>query len=307
MLVYYQEQNASGKANDEKAINICRGVFPLTMKIVPEYQVWKGDETKNWNDDSQWRRADNADLNYSATDYDSNEKNTTDNGYVPLDAYTNVIMPTDSKSQLYEATWDKKDGDTKFAWVDDDASGGVASRTADIEFDMLTEKAGNEGLKTMPFRANLCDEIHFMPGATMLHAEMLSYTKAWTDVTVPTYKWTLLSTPLMDVVSGDWYTATSGTQAGKSYFNDITFDAANDSRTNPEVFQRIWNNESSIIAANNRSAAYDVAAWSTAYNDASVRYEPGTGFSLKAFGVAGNNEGRLLFRLPKADAGYDYS
>ena len=139
----------------------------------------------------------------------------------------------------------------------------------------------------------------------MLHAEQLIYNKAWMDVSMPTKEWTLMSLPLKDVVSGDRYTSTTGTQTELPYFKDITFnDQAND-RRNPAVYQRSWDENATIVNSpinnGNGTVGFSTSTpvWSAAYNDASVPYLPGGGYSLSARDVTGGND-TLSFRFPKA-------
>ena len=110
--------------------------------------------------------------------------------------------------------------------------------TENIQYDLMVYEQNNQ-LTTQRYRVNICRDIHFMPGAQLLHAEQLIYNRAWTDVPVPAKQWTLISTPLQGVVAGDWYTTTKGTQANEPYFRDITFNDEND-RLNPAVYQRSW-------------------------------------------------------------------
>lgn len=118
-----------------------------------------------------------------------------------------------------------------------------------------------------------------------------------------------MSLPLRDVVSGDWYTSTTGTQTELPYFKDIT--SGND-RRNPAVYQRSWDENATIVESpinnGNGTVGFNTSTpvWSAAYNDASVPYVAGGGYSLSARDVTGGN-GTLSFRFPKADKQYDYS
>lgn len=306
--------NFAEKGNE--ANNSCWGSFPMEMKVVPKYLVWNGTETDNWNNDGKWKRAKAADLNFNGntyTDYPDNELTDTGNGYVPM-LFSNVVMPKGSKAELYMAgygdggAWQGQDQGTKPDHIGDP--------TQDIQYDLMVYDTDpdthSNDLTTQRFRVNICNDIHFAPGAQMLHAEQLLYNKAWMDVNLPTRQWTLVSTPLKDVVSGDWYTSTTGTQTDLPYFEDITFGQNND-RRNPSVYQRSWDKNATIVSSpinngGNGIVGFDVSTpvWSAAYNDASVAYLPGGGYSLSARDVTGGT-GTLNFRFPKADEKYDIS
>lgn len=302
--------------------NSCWGSFPMTMKVVPEYLVWQGGENDNWNNDSKWKRAKSEDLNFNSTeytDYPADELTETGNGFVPM-LFSNVVMPEDSRVELYMAGYNEGGGnDTSASW--DGANNGrkpehIGDPTENIQYDLMVyddnpDDQYNDDLTTQRYRVNICNDIHFEPGAQMLHAEQLIYNKAWMDVSMPTKEWTLMSLPLRDVVSGDWYTSTTGTQTELPYFKDITFGTGND-RRNPAVYQRSWDENATIVDSpinnGNGTVGFNTSTpvWSAAYNDASVPYVAGGGYSLSARDVTGGN-GTLSFRFPKADTQYDYS
>ena len=293
--------------------NSCWGSFPMTMKVVPEYLVWKGGANDNWNNDANWKRATKADINdNSYTDYAEDELTETGNGFVPM-LFSNVVMPKNSKVELYMAGYSEGGGNA--SWVtSNQRPENIGDPTENIQYDLMVyddnpDDLYNDDLTTQRYRVNICRDIHFEQGAQMLHAEQLIYNKAWMDVSMPTKQWTLVSLPLRDAVSGDWYTSTTGTQTELPYFKDITFGTGND-RRNPAVYQRSWDKNATIVNSpiNNGTVGFSTSTpvWSAAYNDASVPYVAGGGYSLSARDVTGSN-GTLSFRFPKADTKYDYS
>lgn len=280
--------------------NACFGVFTVDMKVVPENLVWSGaDATSNWNNDANWKRADKSALKKAADDsYLTNEANTTEKGFVPM-LFSNVVMPEGSKAELYMAGY----GDGG-AWTNTSRPDYMELPTENIQYDLMAyEKDG--ALTTQRYRVNICRDIHFELGAQMLHAEQLLYNKAWTDVEVTPGQWTAVSTPLQGVVAGDWYAPTTGKQETE-YFKDINFTDGGYSRLNPAVYQRSWSTGANIVEnlqGTNTPVSF-TTEWSSAYNDASVPYVAGGGFSIK--GVL-KDATSLLFRFPKADTSYDVS
>lgn len=283
----------------ETVNNSCWGSFPLTLKVVPENLVWKGTgATSNWNNDANWKRADAKDLKNTDGTYTDNAENTTDKGFVPM-LFSNVIMPKDSKAELYIAGF----GDGGNGWVNTSRPDYMELPTENIQYDLMAyEKDG--ALTTQRYRVNICRDIHFEPGAQMLHAEQLLYNKAWTDVEVTPGQWTAVSTPLQGVVAGDWYAPTTGKQETE-YFKDINFTDGGYSRLNPAVYQRSWSTGASIVENGGGTTPVSFTTeWSSAYNDASVPYVAGGGFSIK--GIL-KDATSLLFRFPKADTSYNVS
>lgn len=269
------------------------------MKVVPENLVWKGTgATSNWNNDANWKRADAKDLKNTDGTYTDNAENTTDKGFVPM-LFSNVIMPKDSKAELYIAGF----GDGGNGWVNTSRPDYMELPTENIQYDLMAyEKDG--ALTTQRYRVNICRDIHFELGAQMLHAEQLLYNKAWTDVEITPGQWTAVSTPLQGVVAGDWYAPTATGRQETEYFKDINFTDGGYNRLNPAVYQRSWSTGATIVEKQtpNTIVSFDTE-WSSAYNDASVPYVAGGGFSIK--GVTSNSS--LLFRFPKADTSYDVS
>lgn len=280
--------------------NACFGRFTVGMKVVPENLVWNGTgATNNWNNDANWKRADAKDLKNTDGTYTDNAENTTDKGFVPM-LFSNVIMPKDSKAELYIAGF----GDGGNGWVNTSRPDYMELPTENIQYDLMAyEKDG--ALTTQRYRVNICRDIHFELGAQMLHAEQLLYNKAWTDVEITPGQWTAVSTPLQGVVAGDWYAPTATGRQETEYFKDINFTDGGYNRLNPAVYQRSWSTGATIVEKQtpNTTVSFDTE-WSSAYNDASVPYVVGGGFSIK--GVL-KDATSLLFRFPKADASYDVS
>lgn len=280
--------------------NACFGVFTVDMKVVPENLVWSGaDATSNWNNDANWKRADKSVLKKAADDsYLTNEANTTEKGFVPM-LFSNVVMPAGSKAELYMAGY----GDGG-AWTNSSRPDYMELPTENIQYDLMAYDSNNT-LTTQRYRVNICRDIHFEPGAQMLHAEQLLYNKAWTDVEVTPGQWTAVSTPLQGVVAGDWYAPTATGRQETEYFKDIEFTDGGYNRLNPAVYQRSWSTGASIVeqGGGTTPVSFDTE-WSSAYNDASVPYVAGGGFSIK--GVL-KDATSLLFRFPKADKSYDVS
>lgn len=278
----------------------CYGKFALRMNVVPEYLVWNGGPTNNWNRDENWLRVNKAETIHAASD-SFLDGNTTDRAFVPM-LFSKVLIPRGQQVQLYRAGW-RTGSDGHYGW-ESQRPEWMQSPTDNIQYDLMAyddpSATAVDKLVTKPYRVALCKEIHFEPGAEMLHAEYLLTERVWTDVEVTGGQWTPVSTPLQGVVAGDWYTQTSGHQQTE-YFQPITFTGEYD-RLKPAVYQRSWNaNAAKIIEKGGGQTPVSFSTvWSSAFNDASVPYTVGSGFSLK-HGVADG----ALFRLPKDDKSYD--
>lgn len=299
--VHFEEHGENGT----NVSNACFGVFTVDMKVVPENLVWSGaDATSNWNNDANWKRANATDLKNTDGTYTTNEANTTANGFVPM-LFSNVIMPKGSKAELYMAGY--SDGG---AWTNTSRPSYMELPTENIQYDLMAYYS-NDALTTQRYRVNICRDIHFEPGAQMLHAEQLLYNKAWTDVEITPGQWTAVSTPLQGVVAGDWYAPTATGRQETEYFKDITFNTTDYNRLNPAVYQRSWSTGANIVedGGGTTPVSFDTE-WSSAYNDAGVPYVVGGGFSVKGIlnqGQQPSSTEKLLFRFPKADTEYKIS
>lgn len=302
--IHYQEIMQRGA----QASTACYGSLSIPMMIVPKYLVWQGkDGTANWNNDENWKRADKDELKKTPNDsYETNTQNTTNNGFVPM-LFSNVVMPANSQVHLYMAGYDKGEGENdEWYWNNTEEFArpeGMEAPTENIAYDLMAyEKTtgGTTTLTTERYRVNLCNEIHFEPGAQMLHAEQLIYNKAWMDITLPVDSWTAISTPLQEVVSGDWYTQTATGTQETPYFEDITFNNTDYNRLKPAVYQRSWSS-ANVIGNNVNGSVSFSNNWSAAYNDAGVAYEPAEGYSIRGRKTGAT---QLVFRLPKADDTY---
>jgi len=288
--VYFEEYEAGGAT-------ACYGRFPLTMKVVPEYMVWNDtqktdDILGNWNYDGNWLRATNSDIKATNT---IDEYNNDNRAFVPM-LFSKVVIPANSKIWLYQAGYGENG-----SWVNSDRPEKVADPTLNIQYDLMAFESGSP-LKTERYRVSLLNQIHFEPGAEMLHAEYLLYDTAWVDYQLDKGRWYTLASPLKAVYAGDFYTDISGTE-GNEYFQPIYYSEEYNSRFNPSVYQRGWKESNATMVGTPGGERAIAGNWSALYNKVDEAYTPGTGFSLKVQDITGSN---ATFRLPKADGSYKY-
>lgn len=343
-LRFYMEEHeaeSSGEidtqADTHTGTIACYGHFDLVMKVVPEYLMWTGKGTGNWQDDNNWRRIDSDEINKKE---DSNSEHftdgsvKTDKAYVPM-LFTKVIIPEGKKLELFDVGFEgstEKLDDMTWNWTErpnyiQPPAIVDATKGQPIYYDMMVYTAEDGSMETKPYRMGLCDEIHFEPGAEMVHAEYLLYNKAYVDYELEGGKWYTLASPLQGVVAGDFYTDKATGKERQEYFTDITFDGqtaenknsdANNadepnSRFSPTVYQRAWSGTAEMNLASTTSSSTIQGTsraisgnWSSLYNDVTVPYTAGTGFSLRVQDLPAGADNKALFRLPKADESYSY-
>lgn len=295
LMVHFEEKLKDGVGN------ACFGQFPMEMKVVPEYLLWKGKATDNWNNDDYWERVTDA-ARLQKTDATFLEGNVNPNGFVPM-VFSKVVIPENGKVELYKAGYEDGEG-----WQSERPIH-IGLPTPDIQYDLVVEDTGNGTplLKTQRFRVSLVDEIHFEPESEMLHPEYLIYSKAYVDYRLSEGVWHELASPLQGVVAGDFYTGKDGREHGE-YFSPLFYEGKENSRFEPSVYQRGWQPSGARLYRLGKDAV-DVAVagnWSGLYNDVDVPYSPGTGFSLKVQDLPESAQGEAVFRLPKSDEAYTY-
>ncbi len=297
----------------------CAGELVFTLKVVPKYQKWIGQENANWNNDANWARVTSSDL-YRTGDvrqdpYVTDGANANTTSYVPLD-FTHSIIDTASAPRLYGMATSPivfHDGIT-YQWPsspDQDSTGQVQPNkpTGGIQYDMVAQNAASGHVTCRPWYANTCKEINFRPGTEMLGQQHLAYEKAWVECSLAPGKWYTLGSPLKSVVAGDMYLPTGGARQETELFQPITFSTTGYNRFSPAVYQRAWNKAQATVyemGGGSRNVAVRTA-WSHVYNDVDEDYSHGEGFSIK---VDTSRQTapveRALLRLPKDDAQYEY-
>lgn len=313
---------------EDKPTISCYGTMELDLKIVPEYQKWTAAVNNDWTNDANWARADRAELNADnaragdvisgstditiAGEYPANSATQTAGSFVPM-YFTNVLLDNAAPAAvLYSGITPANRGEKKFL------AGLKSSATDNIVYDM--EAAPSTGAwhskgnyECGLFGTYLANGITFKPGAQLGNAHYLTYNKAWVEYELDADRWYTLGSPLKKSVAGDWYSPTAGGRQQTPHFYDINYSEALNDRFRPAYYQRSWDRPGNSIVYEQSGSTYDSyvkADWSNVYNDAAVDYSAG-GFSVKpelAYMAVADRpaDGKVLVRLPKADASYKY-
>ncbi len=301
----------SGSSTEGEEPVECVGHDLIIIKVVPEYQMWTGKESLNFNDDNNWRRVTSDELLRGQSDTD---RFTTDgaNGnkfsYAPLD-FTKAIIPAGEKyPHLYdpltndptnfsstitgytgtagsEVKWSASPDPTDA----DNSSEEIGNVTTNVQYDMVAYIPTGEqsDVKCRTWYANVCEQIHFLRNAEIMNQQHLLYGKAWVDMEMEPHRWYLASSPLQDVVAGDMYLPTNGARQLTERFKPINFVKGTNDRFAPAVFQRGWDKGSATVyklPSDSPAETENVAVsldWSHVYNDVQEKYSGGMGYSIK--------------------------
>lgn len=302
---------------------VCDGNVLVDLIIVPKYQKWTGAAgNTDWTNDANWQRADLADLHFNAdteTGYADNADNGTAQGYVPMLHTSVIVTPDKAGPQLYETNYAGADKFLNFVGHE----GKQRTATPDIEYALLAAPKAEAGV-------NLCDiykpyqskDLVVQSGGELLHAERLSYEKAWVEYALTPDRWYTLGSPLRQSYAGEWYAPNNDACQATPYFKNVTYNTTDYHRFAPAVYQRSWDKAKSTLyyldtySAENPQTAnvkttteniYQAANWSAVYNDVREAYSQG-GFSVKVngVGIGAQKYTKSLFRLPKEDTAYGY-
>lgn len=317
----YRERFNAGSTTQTKA---CDGNVLVDLVIVPKYQKWTGAAgNTDWTNDANWQRADLADLHFNAdteTGYATNADNGTAQGYVPMLHTSVIVTPDKAGPQLYETNYaGGEDQFLNFVGHEDEQR----TATPDIEYALLAAPKAEKGVNRCDiYKPYQSKDLVVQSGGELLHAERLSYEKAWVEYALTPDRWYTLGSPLRQSYAGEWYAPNNDACQATPYFKDVTYNTTDYHRFAPAVYQRSWDKAKSTLyyldtySAENPQTAnvkttteniYQAANWSAVYNDVREAYSQG-GFSVKVngIGIGAQKYTKSLFRLPKEDTAYGY-
>lgn len=317
----YRERFNAGSTTQTKA---CDGNVLVDLVIVPKYQKWTGAAgNTDWTNDANWQRADLADLHFNAdteTGYATNADNGTAQGYVPMLHTSVIVTPDKAGPQLYETNYaGGEDQFLNFVGHEDEQR----TATPDIEYALLAAPKAEKGVNRCDiYKPYQSKDLVVQSGGELLHAERLSYEKAWVEYALTPDRWYTLGSPLRQSYAGEWYAPNNDACQATPYFKDVKYTTTDYHRFAPAVYQRSWDKAKSTLyylepySANKPQEArvdttteniYQAANWSAVYNDVQEAYSQG-GFSVKVngVGIGAQKYTKSLFRLPKEDTAYGY-
>lgn len=316
----YRELFNAGNATQS---TVCDGNVLVDLIIVPKYQKWTGAAgNTDWTNDANWQRADLEDLHFNADTepgYAANADNGTAQGYVPMLHTSVIVTPKKAGPQLYE-TNDPGADDQFLNFVGNE---GKRTATPDIEYALLAAPEADKGVNLCgiytPYQSK---DLVVQSGGELLHAERLSYEKAWVEYALTPDRWYTLGSPLRQSYAGEWYAPNNDACQATPYFKNVTYNTTDYHRFAPAVYQRSWDKANPklyylepYLADKPQEAKvdttteniYQAANWSAVYNDVREPYSQG-GFSVKVngIGIGAQKYNKSLFRLPKEDTAYGY-
>ena len=134
---------------------------------------------------------------------------------------------------------------------------------------------------------NGCRYIHFEPNAEVVNTHRLTYEKAWVELALHPNRYYMVTVPLKDTYSGDWFIPQTEPTTGMTVQYPEVFSVLDDqslpeNRVTPTVYQRVWafKTYNKFFDAQGNAQKETLAAtthWSAPYNYLATPYDKNEG------------------------------
>ena len=149
------------------------------------------------------------------------------------------------------------------------------------------------------------NNIYLGSGAQLVNSFYLNYNQAWVDISLDEGRYYLLSAPLKDTYSGDWFIPESVDNDVLGNFPNLNETSYPEQRLTPRIYQRLWSMAAPVVEsssqATEQTVSPDETRWTPPYNGVGQAYGLGLNFSLMADGTDS-----YTFRFPKKHGTYHY-
>ena len=134
---------------------------------------------------------------------------------------------------------------------------------------------------------NGCRYIHFEPNAEVVNTHRLTYEKAWVELALHPNRYYMVTVPLKDTYSGDWFIPQTKPTTGMTVqypevFSVLDAQSLPENRVTPTVYQRVWafKTYNKFFDAQGNAQKETLAAtthWSAPYNYLATPYDKNEG------------------------------
>ena len=220
-----------------------------------------------------------------------------------LEAYVHPLLTT-WKKDAQSTDWNRWENWTEGApWTCTD----VILPTGCVRYPVLKDMSKNtDGLK------NYCANLHIESHAELVNTHLLDqYDYAWMELMLESGKNYILSSPLTNTVTGDYFIPAkwAGNHAQEHKFVRLTSTNSPENRFAPRLYQRCWSCEvpgkvltDGLLGTTVITSETD---WTAPFNAVAEPIREGMGWMVRAEneGLSKNN---LTFRFPKTHGDYSY-
>lgn len=155
-----------------------------------------------------------------------------------------------------------------------------------------------------------CANIHFEEGSYIQHINYLTYDLAFVDMLVKGGNYRMITVPLRETCSGDFFVNTDVSWTKDKYFKYLDRSNYPEKRVSPIVYQQIWKTEKDRVwqiledGDTQQVAVNELSGWTEDFNYLNYKHVPGMGIYLRA-GEDGESA-FYRFRFPKSYTEYNY-
>lgn len=162
------------------------------------------------------------------------------------------------------------------------------------------------------------NELSVEPGARLGNQYLLTYSKAFVELSVPVGKYVRITPPLQGVYSGDMFSTAQAGKAGEGFGNFVASSFVDGNRvTNGQTDQCLYSTSTlyydaeTYVDGEQQTVKTEqvVNDWSTPFNAMQYQYETFEGFDLKILENDENNvygTGNAILHFPSGDTEYSY-
>ena len=165
---------------------------------------------------------------------------------------------------------------------------------------------------------NGCRYIHFEPNTEVVNTHRLTYDKAWVELALHPNHYYMVTVPLKDTYSGDWF---YNDLEDVDYFTELNNATLPENRVTPTIYQRVWNFPmKNIVSSNGTSTVVRSTTWIAPYNYLATKYEKNEGnYDYNAVSIwvhpstpadeeeiGDKDQEEYIFRFPKKHTSYWY-
>lgn len=220
-----------------------------------------------------------------------------------LEAYVHPLLTT-WKKDAQNTDWNRWENWTEGApWTCTD----VILPTGCVRYPVLQDMSQNtQGLK------NYCANLHIESHAELVNTHLLDqYDYAWMELTLESGKNYILSSPLTNTVTGDYFIPAkwAGNHAQEHKFVRLTSTNSPENRFAPRIYQRCWSCDvpgkvltDGLLGTTVITSETD---WTAPFNAVAEPIREGMGWMVRAE-KEGLNTNNLTFRFPKTHGDYSY-
>lgn len=232
---------------------------------------------------------------------------------VPAAYYNVIVVPdvvvwtpsTDNRAWNNDANWKMENGHDAFVPLPT-TNVIIPARSVSPSLPTEAEKHATEPGATpyitydINYAKSNCHNIYFAPDAMIQNQHVLNYDSAYVDMEIKTSCWNMITVPLKEVYSGDFYIPSNHAETAPLVKNTTC-----DGRTDNMFYISLFNQASQDMTMAGYTVTKQSDRWTPAVNRLDMEYTPITAVAVRYSGTAQTGD-YVTLKLPKEDKEYYY-